>query len=155
MITLAPSRSATSLICGPENSLLSRMMRAPVRAAPYTAMRNHRWLRARIATPSPPLTPIASSPLATACAASSSSLKVNSPSSSMIAVRLGVRRALSAGIMPNSPQRRMSATIAAMFCGGSSLKAPASSILRQIVQFCRPSLGVLLDFGDCLQRKIS
>ena len=43
---------------------------------------------------------------------------------------VGVRRALSAGIMPNSPQRRMSATIAAMFCGGSSLNAPASNILR-------------------------
>ena len=38
-----------------------------------------------------------------------------------------VRRALSAGIMPNSPQRRMSASIAAMFCGGSSLNAPAST----------------------------
>ncbi|CFS16126.1 Uncharacterised protein [Mycobacterium tuberculosis] len=34
MITLAPSRSDTSLICGPENSLLSKMMRAPTRAAP-------------------------------------------------------------------------------------------------------------------------
>jgi hypothetical protein len=56
-------------------------------------------------------------------------LKVTSPSSSMIAVRLGVRRALSAGIMPNSPQRRMSATMAATFCGGSSLNAPASNIL--------------------------
>ena len=25
----------------------------------------------------------------------------------------------------------------------------------EIVQFCRPSLGVLLNFGDCLRRKIS
>jgi hypothetical protein len=56
-------------------------------------------------------------------------LNVISPKSSMIAVRLGVRRALSAGIMPNSPHRRMSASIAATFCGGSSLNAPASNIL--------------------------
>ena len=85
-------------------------------------------MRISSATPSPPLTPIASNPLATALAASSSSLNVISPSSSMIAVPLGLRRALSAGIMPNSPHRRMSATIAAMFCGGSILKAPASNI---------------------------
>ena len=44
--------------------------------------------------------------------------------------RFGVRRALSAGIIPNSPQRRMSATMAATFCGGSSFRAPASNILR-------------------------
>ena len=44
----------------------------------------------------------------------------SSPSSSMIAVRSGVRRALSDGIMPISPHFAMSATIAAMFCGGSS-----------------------------------
>ena len=34
MISLAPSRSETSLICGPENSLLSRMSFAPTLAAP-------------------------------------------------------------------------------------------------------------------------
>ena len=130
MISFAPSRSETSLICGPENSLLSRISRTPTLAAPYNAIRNHRWLRISSATPSPPRTPIDNSPLATALAASSSSLKVNSPSSSMTAIRLGVRRALSAGIIPNSPQRRMSASIAAMFWGGSSLSAPASNILR-------------------------
>ncbi len=34
MISFAPSRSETSLICGPENSLLSRMSRTPTLAAP-------------------------------------------------------------------------------------------------------------------------
>ena len=95
------------------------------------AIIHQRWLRARIATPSPPLTPIASSPLAAALTASLSSAKVIDPSSSMIAVRLGFRRALRAGIMPISPQRATSAPSAAKFCGGSIPKAPDEMILRR------------------------
>ena len=93
-------------------------------------MTNQRWLRPRIATPSPPLTPIAIIALAAALAAASSSLKVRVPSSSMTATRCGVRRALTDGIIPISPQRAMSAAIALTIFGDSSLSAPDSNIFR-------------------------
>ncbi|COV26747.1 Uncharacterised protein [Mycobacterium tuberculosis] len=76
-------------------------------------MTNQRWLRAKMATPSPARTPLASRPLATACAASSSSENVSVPSSSMTAARLGARLALCDGSMPTSPHLRISAASAA------------------------------------------
>jgi hypothetical protein len=50
----------------------------------------------------------------------------------------------------------MSASIAAMFCGGSILNAPEH--LEGVVQFCRSAIPVLfrglLDLGRGLQRKV-
>ncbi len=74
MRTLVPSRSETSLICRAAKSVLRRIRRAPTFEAPNAASKKPRWLRIRIATPSPAPTPRECSSLATAFVRASSSL---------------------------------------------------------------------------------
>ncbi len=130
-------------------------MRAPARAAPYTETRNHRWLRARIATPSPPLTPIASRPLATRVGGIveffERELAVVVDDGSAIGGAAGVQcrdhpeltPAPDIGEERGDVLRRLQPQRAGLehFAG--------------VVQFGRSALGVLLNFGRCLQRKIS
>ena len=62
----------------------------------------------------------------------------------MIAVRCGVRRAFSAGIMLTSPHRRMPGQHAGEFCGGSDAERAGLNHLLVVVQFRRTPLSELL-----------
>ncbi len=141
MISWAPSRSDTSLICGPENSLLSRIDAGADAGGAVDRDQEPAVVAGQDRDPVAALDAHGEQTVGHRVGGVVELLEGQLALVVDDGERLGVRRALSAGIIPISPQRRMSATIAAMFCGGSSRSAPASNILLQVMQLGRPAFG--------------
>ena len=92
-MALGFSRLQTSVICGPANIVLRYSALAPSLEHATVASMKPRWLRQRIATPSPSPMPRSLHALASALVRSWISLKVSVPSSSTMPMLSGRRAA--------------------------------------------------------------